>query len=152
MKFLSNVAPVLSGCPLVGLQKQVLGMTLGESEIISQMCLILEPLRQLHGKQFLRCFRAEVHPPAIQNQFVFVSVFVLVHIGVVFSLYQSGSSRKEGKICIAVEIGSPFCNYLVEEAVSIKPVDHAADTTMSEPRSEEHTSELQSRLHLVCRL
>jgi len=75
----------------------------------------------------------EVHPPAIQNQFVFVSVFVLVHIGVVFSLYQSGSSRKEGKICIAVEIGSPFCNYLVEEAVSIKPVDHAADTTMSEP-------------------
>src|SRR2546422_6369893 len=27
-----------------------------------------------------------------------------------------------------------------------------ADLTHDEPRSEEHTSELQSRLHLVCRL
>src|SRR3989449_11357660 len=27
-----------------------------------------------------------------------------------------------------------------------------ADLTLQQPRSEEHTSELQSRLHLVCRL
>src|SRR2546422_8969335 len=29
---------------------------------------------------------------------------------------------------------------------------HAADARGDDPRSEEHTSELQSRLHLVCRL
>src|SRR5437870_10021757 len=29
---------------------------------------------------------------------------------------------------------------------------YAADTPLLEPRSEEHTSELQSRGHLVCRL
>src|SRR2546429_3350879 len=32
------------------------------------------------------------------------------------------------------------------------PVDHATDTYDTIDRSEEHTSELQSRLHLVCRL
>src|SRR5205809_5444468 len=29
---------------------------------------------------------------------------------------------------------------------------HAATRVLAQPRSEEHTSELQSRLHLVCRL
>src|SRR2546429_6719194 len=32
------------------------------------------------------------------------------------------------------------------------PIATSASATPSPPRSEEHTSELQSRLHLVCRL
>src|SRR2546422_1980189 len=32
------------------------------------------------------------------------------------------------------------------------PLQPAADAAEGAPRSEEHTSELQSRLHLVCRL
>src|SRR2546422_7877926 len=34
----------------------------------------------------------------------------------------------------------------------ITPFVHAGDWGLIEKRSEEHTSELQSRLHLVCRL
>src|SRR2546422_7739277 len=40
---------------------------------------------------------------------------------------------------------------VAEPAVAVVPVAHAADV-LGQGRSEEHTSELQSRLHLVCRL
>src|SRR2546422_6228193 len=37
--------------------------------------------------------------------------------------------------------------------ISLEAWDHAMDSqAKANPRSEEHTSELQSRLHLVCRL
>src|SRR2546422_8637069 len=43
----------------------------------------------------------------------------------------------------------------LSSASSSRPQETASDTpssSMTEGRSEEHTSELQSRLHLVCRL
>src|SRR2546422_364728 len=38
------------------------------------------------------------------------------------------------------------------EAVRAGPLDHRSGRVVHPQRSEEHTSELQSRLHLVCRL
>src|SRR2546422_11389462 len=38
------------------------------------------------------------------------------------------------------------------ERPGLRPDDRAGAQPGDEPRSEEHTSELQSRLHLVCRL
>src|SRR2546429_7323563 len=40
----------------------------------------------------------------------------------------------------------------VQEAVRAEPEHEGAQRREQERRSEEHTSELQSRLHLVCRL
>src|SRR2546422_1646378 len=39
-----------------------------------------------------------------------------------------------------------------ERHVALEPVHQAAEEANAALRSEEHTSELQSRLHLVCRL
>src|SRR2546422_11690967 len=52
-----------------------------------------------------------------------------------------------GKLSAAIHRSAPACN--APEPVSWAT---ARDHTKSAARSEEHTSELQSRLHLVCRL
>src|SRR5687768_17892350 len=46
-------------------------------------------------------------------------------------------------------IGGTNAHLIVEEAPPVRSRAHAITAS---PRSEEHTSELQSRLHLVCRL
>src|SRR2546429_2896526 len=38
------------------------------------------------------------------------------------------------------------------DAIVLTEMEHHSVSTIASPRSEEHTSELQSRLHLVCRL
>src|SRR2546429_1460277 len=42
--------------------------------------------------------------------------------------------------------------HLGDDAERALAADHHAGEVVAGPRSEEHTSELQSRLHLVCRL
>src|SRR2546429_6787119 len=41
---------------------------------------------------------------------------------------------------------------LDSEFYIVRPTDHEFRAAVADRRSEEHTSELQSRLHLVCRL
>src|SRR5256884_9839703 len=62
-----------------------------------------------------------------------------VDMNLVFALVEEHGSRKDGSIRIAPDI---FLAYDTK----------AVDRIIESERSEEHTSELQSRLHLVCRL
>src|SRR2546422_6638845 len=64
--------------------------------------------------------------------------------------------RRRGEIGLGVEAPSDEKDGV--GAVALDPVRHAGRVDAARrhrerrPRSEEHTSELQSRLHLVCRL
>src|SRR2546429_2127791 len=59
---------------------------------------------------------------------------------------RAGGSRSRGGNYLAADRKALVC---IQRLLSIQSVFAAIDTR---PRSEEHTSELQSRLHLVCRL
>src|SRR5687768_18035765 len=70
---------------------------------------------------------------------------------------QVPDGRMEGQPCrrrIEIYRGDPFdlvqADIDVADASFVPPID--GQDTAPRPRSEEHTSELQSRLHLVCRL
>src|SRR5687768_17956509 len=74
------------------------------------------------------------------------------------TLFRSGVEDPERKRKI---IGDEFIRVFEEEAAKLGRIDFLTQGTLypdviesatSETRSEEHTSELQSRLHLVCRL
>src|SRR2546422_4893899 len=58
---------------------------------------------------------------------------------------------REGAIARFTELGFPTMKQEEWRFTSVAPI---AETrfALARPRSEEHTSELQSRLHLVCRL
>src|SRR2546422_3441316 len=67
-------------------------------------------------------------------------------------------SHADPRTAAAVELAEHFArdHRSIDEAVLARARDHFADAELCEllmfMRSEEHTSELQSRLHLVCRL
>src|SRR5690606_40854069 len=50
------------------------------------------------------------------------------------------------------ELGAPFPGWRLHDAHGNHLMDAPNDTTAAPDRSEEHTSELQSRENLVCRL
>src|SRR5690625_7039657 len=52
----------------------------------------------------------------------------------------------------AVSFGQPTAGYATANAVYDFPDSSSLMLTIAQDRSEEHTSELQSRGHLVCRL
>src|SRR2546422_5920504 len=62
----------------------------------------------------------------------------------------------EAIVSVPVAVVRPMPFVLLVDDTDGVPVENvipiAVEVTMSPPRSEEHTSELQSRLHLVCRL
>src|SRR2546422_8978199 len=62
-----------------------------------------------------------------------------------------GYSTNTGRLNVVTPSATPSAtNFVVERSCTAETASHA-DTT-NQNRSEEHTSELQSRLHLVCRL
>src|SRR3712207_8714552 len=62
------------------------------------------------------------------------------------TLFRSSKPRATVSI-VSFARGGPSCDCAVAGRIS-----RAAGTTRPKPRSEEHTSELQSRQYLVCRL
>src|SRR2546422_4989031 len=80
--------------------------------------------------------------------------FGLVSIPV--KLYTAAASQSVSFNLLHAKCGSriklqnfcPVCNEVVDRAALVRGYEFAKD----QYRSEEHTSELQSRLHLVCRL
>src|SRR2546422_1714890 len=75
------------------------------------------------------------------------------------TLFRSRANAGDGSECVAPAPERTACA-AAEPALRIVFMSAAAPTSSSRPistrlpisRSEEHTSELQSRLHLVCRL
>src|SRR2546422_6770685 len=65
------------------------------------------------------------------------------------TLFRSISFRLTPRPQGVVEHGA---NFLLASPVAVQALQIDADIRKSVNRSEEHTSELQSRLHLVCRL
>src|SRR2546429_2100319 len=65
-----------------------------------------------------------------------------------FAIPEIASSGEQGLLGLAVDPNFPNRPYVYVYYTR----DDAANGTDREARSEEHTSELQSRLHLVCRL
>src|SRR2546429_7122019 len=58
------------------------------------------------------------------------------------TLFRSSANALTGKVGASTDQASPTCSLTTSRAL----------LSSRNPRSEEHTSELQSRLHLVCRL
>src|SRR2546422_4850049 len=63
-----------------------------------------------------------------------------------------GLSHRAHAVLTAVDVGGPDGARPKEIAAQLGVSRAAATTFIQRLRSEEHTSELQSRLHLVCRL
>src|SRR2546422_4767351 len=59
------------------------------------------------------------------------------------------SVRNSGAVAVVEGAGNHCCEYMTGGAVVVLG---EVGRNFAEHRSEEHTSELQSRLHLVCRL
>src|SRR2546429_3089502 len=59
------------------------------------------------------------------------------------------SASRTAKFEVPAVHGAPS---IVPSVPRVNPVGKEPEATLQEKRSEEHTSELQSRLHLVCRL
>src|SRR2546422_2296672 len=61
-----------------------------------------------------------------------------------------GMLKRVWKVALNIDIPTPFKRMSFQEAINRFGIDKP--DTRKDMRSEEHTSELQSRLHLVCRL
>src|SRR5690625_6084820 len=67
--------------------------------------------------------------------------------------YGGGSyTRKFGKFEIGGQVGMRYATYRMTPVSTVEQVNMIGRTDDFQTRSEEHTSELQSRGHLVCRL
>src|SRR2546422_5653715 len=69
------------------------------------------------------------------------------------SEYRAVQRRRQGReMILAHPAGDEWRERQPEQEVQVRPHHFAVDPLGGVKRSEEHTSELQSRLHLVCRL
>src|SRR2546422_8599589 len=68
------------------------------------------------------------------------------------TLFRSAPGPSTGRIPPKGSGGSSGAGSPNDSASATRPCRNTASSQISGARSEEHTSELQSRLHLVCRL
>src|SRR5436309_10146465 len=66
------------------------------------------------------------------------------------TLFRSGESRAERFVALDRRLQVPACGFGIAIPLQAGPLGQ--DLGLAERRSEEHTSELQSRENLVCRL
>src|SRR5690625_351374 len=68
------------------------------------------------------------------------------------NILQRTAAREQAPMYVVGEVTDDMRFSFIDHATGERPVDFALEELFGSSRSEEHTSELQSRGHLVCRL
>src|SRR2546429_9005832 len=89
----------------------------------------------------------------VRIEFSYFSIFFFLFGSSVFFFFFFFNDTATTEIyTLSLHDALPICRFIVADAYTELGENEKAIESMQQARSEEHTSELQSRLHLVCRL